>query len=162
MGAKLLQDVRQDLADVVQVCEGRKKQTNYLRTLINELVKGGQLGAPGSSGGQLGTHPDPPPGPHSQDLAPAASTEHLPGPCLAFRGSRTEGGQGEAPGVSPGRTAREGVSAAVVPRGDRAPPSLPRGSRTLGVEQVWGCTGQGRLWSPHGGPASARQRGCGH
>lgn len=40
MGAKLLQDVRQDLADVVQVCEGRKKQTNYLRTLINELVKG--------------------------------------------------------------------------------------------------------------------------
>ena len=54
MGAKLLQDVRQDLADVVQVCEGRKKQTNYLRTLINELVKGGQLGAPGSSGGQLG------------------------------------------------------------------------------------------------------------
>ena len=40
MGAKLLQDVRQDLADVVQVCEGKKKQTNYLRTLINELVKG--------------------------------------------------------------------------------------------------------------------------
>lgn len=40
MGAKLLQDVRQDLADVVQVCEGKRKQTNYLRTLINELVKG--------------------------------------------------------------------------------------------------------------------------
>ncbi|KAM9149649.1 LOW QUALITY PROTEIN: cytoplasmic dynein 1 heavy chain 1-like [Pangshura tecta] len=40
MGAKLLQDVRQDLADVVQVCEGKKKQTNYLHTLINELVKG--------------------------------------------------------------------------------------------------------------------------
>uniref|UniRef100_A0A674J882 Dynein heavy chain C-terminal domain-containing protein n=1 Tax=Terrapene triunguis TaxID=2587831 RepID=A0A674J882_9SAUR len=40
MGAKLLQDVRQDLADVVQVCEGKKKQTDYLRTLINELVKG--------------------------------------------------------------------------------------------------------------------------
>ncbi|ETE58961.1 Cytoplasmic dynein 1 heavy chain 1 [Ophiophagus hannah] len=40
MGAKLLQDVRQDLADVVQVCEGKKKQTNYLRMLINELVKG--------------------------------------------------------------------------------------------------------------------------
>ena len=40
MGARLLQDVRQDLADVVQVCEGKKKQTNYLRTLINELVKG--------------------------------------------------------------------------------------------------------------------------
>ena len=45
MGAKLLQDVRQDLADVVQVCEGKKKQTNYLRTLINELVKG--TGPPG-------------------------------------------------------------------------------------------------------------------
>lgn len=42
MGAKLLQDVRQDLADVVQVCEGKKKQTNYLRTLINELVKGAE------------------------------------------------------------------------------------------------------------------------
>lgn len=54
MGAKLLQDVRQDLADVVQVCEGKKKQTNYLRTLINELVKGapvvplGCRGSPGS------------------------------------------------------------------------------------------------------------------
>lgn len=43
MGAKLLQDVRQDLADVVQVCEGKKKQTNYLRTLINELVKGAEV-----------------------------------------------------------------------------------------------------------------------
>ncbi|MBN3298743.1 DYHC1 protein, partial [Amia calva] len=40
MGARLLQDVRQDLADVVQVCEGKKKQTNYLRTLINDFVKG--------------------------------------------------------------------------------------------------------------------------
>ncbi|XP_028677485.1 cytoplasmic dynein 1 heavy chain 1 isoform X2 [Erpetoichthys calabaricus] len=40
MGARMLQDVRQDLSDVVQVCEGKKKQTNYLRTLINELVKG--------------------------------------------------------------------------------------------------------------------------
>lgn len=48
MGAKLLQDVRQDLADVVQVCEGKKKQTNYLRTLINELVKGADEGAAGS------------------------------------------------------------------------------------------------------------------
>lgn len=48
MGAKLLQDVRQDLADVVQVCEGRKKQTNYLRTLINELVKGVWPCAPGA------------------------------------------------------------------------------------------------------------------
>jgi len=40
MGGKMLQEVRQDLADVVQVCEGKKKQTNDLRTLISELVKG--------------------------------------------------------------------------------------------------------------------------
>ncbi|MGH0175689.1 UNVERIFIED_CONTAM: hypothetical protein FKN15_009969 [Acipenser sinensis] len=40
MGARMLQDVRQDLTDVIQVCEGKKKQTNDLRTLINELVKG--------------------------------------------------------------------------------------------------------------------------
>ena len=86
MGAKLLQDVRQDLADVVQVCEGRKKQTNYLRTLINELVKGGQLGAPGSSGGQLGAHPHPPAGPTLAGPGSCCLTEHLPGPCLTFRG----------------------------------------------------------------------------
>lgn len=36
----MLQDVRQDLSDVVQVCVGKKKQTNYLRTLISDLVKG--------------------------------------------------------------------------------------------------------------------------
>uniref|UniRef100_A0A8C3AR66 Cytoplasmic dynein 1 heavy chain 1 n=1 Tax=Cyclopterus lumpus TaxID=8103 RepID=A0A8C3AR66_CYCLU len=40
MGGKMLQEVRQDLADVVQVCEGKKKQTNDLRTLISDLVKG--------------------------------------------------------------------------------------------------------------------------
>ena len=40
MGCKMLQEVRQDLTDVVQVCEGKKKQTNDLRTLISELVKG--------------------------------------------------------------------------------------------------------------------------
>ncbi|XP_055720178.1 cytoplasmic dynein 1 heavy chain 1-like [Salvelinus fontinalis] len=39
MGTHMLQEVRQDLTDVVQVCEG-KKQTNDLRTLINDLVKG--------------------------------------------------------------------------------------------------------------------------
>lgn len=61
MGAKLLQDVRQDLADVVQVCEGKKKQTNYLRTLINELVKGNA--SPGSDLGDslLGGPRDPAP-----------------------------------------------------------------------------------------------------
>lgn len=42
-GAKLLQDIRQDLVDVVQVCEGKKKQTNYLRTLISEMVKGKEI-----------------------------------------------------------------------------------------------------------------------
>ena len=40
MGGKMLQEVRQDLSDVVSVCEGKKKQTNYLRTLISDLVKG--------------------------------------------------------------------------------------------------------------------------
>lgn len=40
MGGKMLQEVRQDLSDVVQVCVGKKKQTNYLRTLISDLVKG--------------------------------------------------------------------------------------------------------------------------
>lgn len=40
MGVRMLQDVRQDLTDVVQVCEGKKKQTNVLRTLINDLVRG--------------------------------------------------------------------------------------------------------------------------
>lgn len=36
----MLQEVRQNLSDVVHVCEGKKKQTNYLRTLISDLVKG--------------------------------------------------------------------------------------------------------------------------
>ncbi len=36
----MLQDVRQDLTDVVHVCEGKKKQTNDLRSLINDMVKG--------------------------------------------------------------------------------------------------------------------------
>lgn len=40
MGGKMLQEVRQNLSDVVHVCEGKKKQTNYLRTLISDLVKG--------------------------------------------------------------------------------------------------------------------------
>lgn len=40
MGGKMLQEVRQDLSDVVQVCEGKRKQTNDLRTLISDLVKG--------------------------------------------------------------------------------------------------------------------------
>lgn len=43
MGGKMLQEIRQDLTDVVQVCEGKKKQTNDLRTLVNDLVKGEPL-----------------------------------------------------------------------------------------------------------------------
>lgn len=98
MGAKLLQDVRQDLADVVQVCEGRKKQTNYLRTLINELVKGGQQGLPGAPQGSSAPTPTPP-GPHCQDLAPAASPsicQDLASPSAVPRdlGLRGRAGQG--------------------------------------------------------------------
>ena len=39
-GARLLRDVRHDLEDVVEVCEARKKQTNYLRSLTSDLTKG--------------------------------------------------------------------------------------------------------------------------
>ena len=39
-GAGLLKDMRQDLNNVVAVCEARKKQTNYLRSLISDLAKG--------------------------------------------------------------------------------------------------------------------------
>ncbi|XP_054005626.1 dynein heavy chain, cytoplasmic isoform X1 [Hylaeus anthracinus] len=39
-GAKLLQDVIHDLEDVVLICQGKKKQTNYHRTMLSELVKG--------------------------------------------------------------------------------------------------------------------------
>ena len=39
-GARLLRVVRNDLADVVRVCEAKKKQTNYLRSLISDLAKG--------------------------------------------------------------------------------------------------------------------------
>ena len=37
---KLLKVICRDLLDVVKVCEGKMKQTNYLRTLISDLVKG--------------------------------------------------------------------------------------------------------------------------
>ena len=39
-GARLLRVMRNDLADVVLVCEAKKKQTNYLRSLISDLAKG--------------------------------------------------------------------------------------------------------------------------
>lgn len=42
-GARLLQDVRSDLNDVVEVCEVKRKQTNYLRSLISDLAKGQHL-----------------------------------------------------------------------------------------------------------------------
>ncbi|XP_063237430.1 dynein heavy chain, cytoplasmic isoform X2 [Bacillus rossius redtenbacheri] len=39
-GAKLLQDVIHDLEDVVLICRGEKKQTNYHRNMLSDLVKG--------------------------------------------------------------------------------------------------------------------------
>ena len=39
-GVRLVRDVRNDLADVVEVCAAKKKQTNYLRSLISDLAKG--------------------------------------------------------------------------------------------------------------------------
>ncbi|KAF4518251.1 hypothetical protein B566_EDAN010397 [Ephemera danica] len=39
-GAKLLQDVIHDLEDVVLICQGDKKQTNYHRSMLSELVRG--------------------------------------------------------------------------------------------------------------------------
>ncbi len=40
-GARLLRGARHDLMDVVEVCEGRKKQTNYLMCfLTSDLTKG--------------------------------------------------------------------------------------------------------------------------
>jgi len=40
LGAKLLRDMRHDLDEIMEVCEGQRKQTNDLRTLIENLVKG--------------------------------------------------------------------------------------------------------------------------
>lgn len=37
---KLLKLVRGDILDVIRVCETKLKQTNYLRSLISDLVKG--------------------------------------------------------------------------------------------------------------------------
>ncbi|KAK3912297.1 Dynein heavy chain, cytoplasmic [Frankliniella fusca] len=39
-GARLLQDVVHDLEDVVLICQGEKKQTNYHRAMLSDLVKG--------------------------------------------------------------------------------------------------------------------------
>lgn len=39
-GSKLLQDVIHDLNDVVLICQGEKKQTNYHRVMLSELVRG--------------------------------------------------------------------------------------------------------------------------
>ena len=40
VGQRLLADVRQDLSDVIKVCEGELKQTNRMRTLLSTLVQG--------------------------------------------------------------------------------------------------------------------------
>ncbi|XP_065208173.1 dynein heavy chain, cytoplasmic isoform X2 [Planococcus citri] len=39
-GSKLLKDVIHDLDDVVLICQGDKKQTNYHRAMLSDLVKG--------------------------------------------------------------------------------------------------------------------------
>ncbi len=39
-GARLLLDVRRDISEVMQVCQGEKKPTNHHRTLLAELAKG--------------------------------------------------------------------------------------------------------------------------
>lgn len=94
MGAKLLQDVRQDLADVVQVCEGKKKQTNYLRTLINELVKGAS-----------------PPGLHAPPCPLSAGHGHTRRHLGATSGAcRRGGGAGVGQGREPRGTGRPQVS----------------------------------------------------
>ncbi|KAB7502822.1 Dynein heavy chain, cytoplasmic [Armadillidium nasatum] len=39
-GSVLLRHVRNDLTDVILICKGEKKQTNYHRSLLSQLVKG--------------------------------------------------------------------------------------------------------------------------
>ncbi|XP_075232643.1 dynein heavy chain, cytoplasmic isoform X3 [Lycorma delicatula] len=39
-GSRLLRDVIHDLEDVAAICQGEKKQTNYHRTMLSDLVKG--------------------------------------------------------------------------------------------------------------------------
>ncbi|KAK6637160.1 Dynein heavy chain, cytoplasmic [Polyplax serrata] len=40
LGSKLLSDVIHDLEDISLICQGDKKQTNYHRTMLSDLVKG--------------------------------------------------------------------------------------------------------------------------
>jgi dynein heavy chain 1 len=40
LGVKLLHDMRQDLENIMEICEGNRKQTNDLRQLIEQLAKG--------------------------------------------------------------------------------------------------------------------------
>jgi dynein heavy chain 1 len=40
LGRKLLQTIRGDLQDLLDVCQGRQKQTNRLRELIDTITKG--------------------------------------------------------------------------------------------------------------------------
>lgn len=40
LGVKLLKDMRHDLNEIMEVCEGQRKQTNDLRLLISDLVTG--------------------------------------------------------------------------------------------------------------------------
>lgn len=40
LGAKLLQDIRQDLQDVMLICQGDKKPTNHHRSMMADLSRG--------------------------------------------------------------------------------------------------------------------------
>ncbi|XP_037072682.1 LOW QUALITY PROTEIN: dynein heavy chain, cytoplasmic-like [Pollicipes pollicipes] len=40
IGSRLLAGVQSDIADIIAICEGTKKQTNYHRTMVAELVRG--------------------------------------------------------------------------------------------------------------------------
>jgi dynein heavy chain 1 len=40
IGHNLLKKIRNDLQQLILVCRGEIKQTNYLRTLMNNLTKG--------------------------------------------------------------------------------------------------------------------------
>lgn len=40
LGAGILASVKRDLADLMAICSGKKKQTNYHRNLVSNLVRG--------------------------------------------------------------------------------------------------------------------------
>lgn len=40
LGAGILAGIKRDLADLIDICKGTKKQTNYHRLLVSDLVRG--------------------------------------------------------------------------------------------------------------------------